>query len=73
MLDLKHKVKIGRKNYLLSTVELKFHYDGYPFETMVLTPSWNDLYCKRYATEAEAVAYHKKLAVQMDKGVKFWE
>lgn len=73
MLNLKHRVKIGGKNYLLSTVELKFYYNGYTFETMVLTPSYNDLYCRHYVTEAEAVAYHKKLAAQMDKGVKFWE
>ncbi len=73
MLDLKHKVKIGARSYLLSTVGLKYFLGDYPFETMVFTPSYSELYCERYKTEAEAVAQHKKLAAEMDLGVKFWE
>ena len=73
MLDLKDKIVVNNKKYLLSTVDLSAQFSTYPiigslewpFETALFwindqdEVDLSDLYCNRYKTIEEAEKGHK--------------
>lgn len=64
--DNKFHLTDNVNGYYISTVDLGIDHSfgiGKPlyYETMIFKEgSWNDLYCKRYSTEKEAIKGHKK-------------
>lgn len=78
-LNLKNVVVVDGKEYMLSTVELPYIWSGYyPYETMLVKVKkgrayFNDLYCKRHATEQEAREHHESLLKRLQNGERIWE
>ena len=71
----KELINTPNGDILISTVFLGFDHSYHPnekhlFETMIFTPSWEDLYTKRYSTYDEALNGHNLIAEKVKRILK---